>query len=58
MEIKYTHGTIQPIVNTNYADLKLYNGKDVVYKATVPLSEIDVIIVMNKNISTNETKRQ
>ena len=50
MNIKYTKGTITPIQGTKYADLILYNGAVAVYKATIPMNEVEVIITMHKNI--------
>lgn len=54
MNIKYTKGIITPTCD-NYSTLILYNNEVIVYKATIPLNEIDVIVVMNKNI-INEVK--
>lgn len=57
MEIKYTEGKITPKSN-GYAELVLYNKRNVVYKASIPMNEMDVIIVMNKNIIKDEVKRK
>jgi len=56
MDITYTKGTIKPTCD-KYATLSLFNDSKLVYKASVPLNEIDVIIAMNKNIMHNENKK-
>jgi hypothetical protein len=47
--IKYTAGFISHF-SEDFLIIRLYNGSELVYKANIPVSELDVILTLNKNI--------